>query len=108
MAKKSKKNIKMKSYDLFLKKELQDPEQASLYLSAAAEDNSAEGFLVALRNVAQAHGGLGVLSKITSLNLQNMYKMFSEDGNPTVSSLIAVLNAIGINLSFSPQERKLA
>lgn len=39
-------------------------------------------FLMALRNVADAHGGIGVLSDITTLNRQNLYRMLSEDGNP--------------------------
>jgi DNA-binding phage protein len=32
--------------------------------------------------------------------------MFSERGNPTVSSLLTVLNALGIEISFAPQEKK--
>ena len=108
MAKKTRKHLKARSYDAFLKKQLKDPELAAEYLSAAIQDGSLEGFLVALKNVAESHGGIGVLARITSLNRQSMYKMFSERGNPTVSSLITVLDALGIELSFTPQERKAA
>ena len=52
-----------KDYDTFLLEELQDPETAAAYLSAAIEDDSVEEFLIALRNVAEAH--VGVLSAIT-------------------------------------------
>ena len=107
MAQKKRKN-RTKSYDAFLQEQLCDPELAAEYLSAAVQDGTLEGFLVALKNVAEAHGGIGVLSKVTHLNRQSMYKMFSENGNPTVSSLLTVLDALGIDLSFAPQERKAA
>lgn len=91
-----------KSYDEFLHQELRDPEMAAEYLSAALEEGSVTQFLVALRNVAEAHGGVGVLSNITELNRQSMYKMLSERGNPTLSSLLAILHAIGIDVTFRP------
>lgn len=97
---------KSKSYSAFLKKELQDPELAADYLSAAIQDGDLDGFLLALRGVADAHGGIGAISKLTRLNRQSMYKMFSEDGNPTVSSLLSILDVLGISISFSPQEKK--
>ncbi len=91
-----------KSYDEFLKRELQDPEMAAEYLSAAIEEGSMAQFLLALRTVAEAHGGVGVLSEITELNRQSMYKMLSDHGNPTLSSLLAILHAIGIDVTFRP------
>ena len=97
-----------KNYDDFLKKELQDAEVAAEYLTAALEGGSLEEFLVALRNVAQARGGLGELSEVTKLNRQSLYKMLSENGNPTLGSLLPLLKAIGIRLSFTPSQKKAA
>ena len=91
-----------KSYDEFLHKELREPEMAAEYLSAALEEGSVTQFLLALRNVAEAHGGVGVLSNITELNRQSLYKTMSERGNPTLSSLLAILHAIGIDVTFRP------
>ena len=91
MPKPKKRRIKSKRFDVFLKKQLKDPDMAAEYLTAAIEDGGLEVFLVALKNVAEAHGGIGVLSGITKLNRQSMYKMFSEKGNPTLSSLLTVL-----------------
>ncbi len=91
-----------KSYDEFLHKELQEPEMAAEYLSAALEEGSVAQFLLALRNVAEAHGGIGVLSNITELNRQSLYKTMSDRGNPTLSSLLAILRAIGIDVTFRP------
>ena len=97
-----------KNYDNFLLEQLQNPEIAAEYLSAAIEDGAANEFLLALRNVAEAHGGVGTLANITDLNRQSMYKMLSEDGNPTLISLIAVLRAIGINIKFTSSEKEAA
>ena len=108
MIKRKSKRLKSRSYDAFLKGELKDSEFAAEYLSAAIQDESMEGFLAALKNVAEAHGGIGILSRVAKLNRQSMYKMFSEKGNPTFSSLVAVLGAIGLDLSFKPQERRAA
>ena len=97
-----------KDYDTFLLEELRDPETAAAYLSAAIEDGEVDEFLIALRNVAEAHGGLGVLSAITKLNRQSMYKMLSEDGNPRLASLLSILRAIGISVTFTTSEKDAA
>ncbi len=97
-----------KNYDNFLKKELEDTGVAAEYLSAALEGGSLDEFLVALRNVAQAHGGIGELASLTRLNRQSMYKMLSEYGNPTLGSLIPLLKAIGIRLTFASRQNKKA
>ncbi|NJN22166.1 MAG: putative addiction module antidote protein [Leptolyngbya sp. RL_3_1] len=96
------------NYDDFLWEELQDAEVAAEYLSASIDHGSMDEFLVALRNVANAHGGIGVLSEITALNRQSMYKMLSEEGNPTLISLMAVLKAIGLTLTVKPIESDAA
>ncbi len=97
-----------KNYDEFLKKELQDTEVAAEYLNAALESGSLDEFLVALRNVAQAHGGMGELSAITKLNRQSLYKMLSQNGNPTLGSLLPLLKAMGIRLTFASSSQKKA
>lgn len=91
-----------KSYDELLQRELRDPEVAAEYLSSSLESGSVDQFLLALRNVADAHGGIGVISEITDLNRQSMYKMMSERGNPTLASLRAILRALGIDITFRP------
>jgi len=89
-----------KSYDDFLIDELRDPELAAGYLSEALRGGSMEVFLIALRNVAEARGGLGALAEETALNRQNLYRMLSENGNPTLANLMALLAALGIDIEF--------
>ena len=90
------------SYDAFLLEELRDPELAAEYLTAAIEDGSTELFLIALRNVAEANGGVGAIAEATRLNRQSLYRTLSHEGNPTLSSLLPVLRAVELNLSFTP------
>ena len=97
-----------KDYDKFLHKQLQDKTIAAEYLNAAFESGTMNELLVAIRNVAQAHGGIGELAAATKLNRQSLYKMLSENGNPTLGSLLALLKAVGINLNFSPAHKKAA
>lgn len=91
-----------KSYDAFLYEQLRDPELAAEYLTAAAEEDSPELFLIALRNVAEAHGGISAIADATSLNRQTMYRTLSNEGNPTLSTLMTILRAMGLNLAFTP------
>ena len=91
-----------KSYDEFLLDQLRDPEVAAEYLTAALEDDAPGLFLVALRNVAEAHGGIAALADATQLNRQSMYRTLSSEGNPTFATLLTILRAVGMNLSFTP------
>ena len=78
---------------------LKDPREASAYLNAALEEKDSRLFLVALRNVAEAFGGLLRVSKRARLNRENLYRMLSKRGNPEISSLEAVLEAVGLRLA---------
>jgi probable addiction module antidote protein len=89
-------------YEQGLKEDLADPEEAAAYLNAALEDGSQDVFLLALRDVANARG-LTHLARETSLNRENMYRILSEKGNPQLSSLTALLDALGLKLAVEPK-----
>lgn len=82
---------------------LHDLEDAKAYLSVALEeydkDGDAEAFLLALRDVVEAQGGIAKLAETTHLNRQNLYKALSEEGNPRLSTIGAILHALGLRLS---------
>lgn len=91
-----------KSYDSFLVEQLRDPELAAEYLSAAVEDGSLEQLLIALRAVVEAHGGVGAVAEKSHLSRQAMYKTLAAGGNPTLSTLLSIVTAVDLNLSFAP------
>ena len=90
------------NYEEGLLQDLKDPEEAAAYLSVALEEDSQEAFLLALRDVAAAHG-LAQLARETSLNRENLYRMLSQKGNPQLLSLTLLLDALGLRLSVQPK-----
>jgi probable addiction module antidote protein len=91
--------IKTESYRETLLESLQDPEHAAQYLNACLEDEDARVFLLALRDVAEARGGMRALSRDAHLNRESLYRMLSKSGNPSLGSLASVLNACGLRLA---------
>lgn len=90
------------SYEEGLKEDLRNPEEAAAYLNAALEEEAQEIFLLALRDVANAHG-ITQIARETSLNRENLYRILSESGNPQLSSLKRLLNALGLKLAVEPE-----
>ena len=90
-------------YKESLLEDLKDPSEAAEYLSAALEDGSPDVFLLALRDVAEAHG-MKRLADGAQLNRESMYRMLSDQGNPQLSSLTAVLHQLGLRLAVQVGE----
>jgi len=90
-------------YKESLLEDLKDPNEAAEYLTAALEDGSLDVFLLALRDVAEAHG-MKQLAEGAQLNRESMYRMLSNQGNPQLSSLTAVLHQLGLRLTVAANE----
>jgi len=78
------------------------------YLKAALEelgdpDNRAAG-LLALRDVAEACGGLATIAAQAGISREALYRSLSPKGNPTLKTLLAVLKAVGMRLSVEPEK----
>lgn len=62
-------------------------------------------FLIALKDVTDARGnGVANIAKKTNLNRVSLYRTLSEKGNPRLSSLCLILEAIGMHLSITPAD----
>ena len=87
-------------------KSLADQDEAAAYLQAAFDEyqdtGSSEAFLLALKNVAEAKGGLTSLSKKTHLNRQSLYRTLSSKGNPRLQTLGLLFKALGFHISIKP------
>ena len=94
---------KTADYDLGLKEDLTDPDEAAAYLNAALEDSAQGVFLLALRDVANARG-LTRLAREASLNRENLYRILSGEGNPQLSSLKALLDSMGLKLAVESKQ----
>ena len=65
---------KAKNYKEHLLKQLQNPKEAAAYLNAALQDDDPHVFLLALRDIAEAKGGMSWLSDESDLNRENLYR----------------------------------
>jgi probable addiction module antidote protein len=83
---------------------LSDPEYAKEYLRVALEDsrkqNDRQLFLLALRDVVEAQGGIPELSEKIHMPKRSLYKAISENGNPRFNTLERILDSLGLQLSI--------
>jgi probable addiction module antidote protein len=90
------------SYQNYLLKSLEDPEEAAGYLNAALEGGDIDVFLLALQNVVKARGGVARLAEKTHKSRTSLYKALSVEGNPYLKNTKEILSAIGMHLSVVP------
>ena len=69
--------------------------EAAHYLTACLEEGD-EVFLHSPRNIVDAHGGMAHLAEATGLNRETLYRTLSENGNPRLSSLGLIVEALGL------------
>lgn len=77
------------------------------YLKVAMETlddpDGRAGGLLALRAVAEAYGGLGMVAAEAGISRESLYRALSPKGNPTLKTLVAVLKTVGLRLSVEPE-----
>ena len=96
---------KLLDYQEELQKELQDPELAIAYLNETLKDEDPRLFLHALKNVLEAQSkDIATLAQKADLNREHLYRMLSLKGNPRLTSIVSVLNALGWELAVQPSE----
>ena len=82
----------------------EDPHFADEYLTeslnALDEPGGQEAFLQALRHIAEAQG-MAAVAQRAGLPRESLYKSLSGKGNPTLKTLLAVLNAAGLRLAIT-------
>lgn len=77
---------------------LETDEDICYYLEAALEGNDPKHIASALGDVARSKGMTRIARK-TGLGRQALYAALSENGNPTLETLIAVLNSLGLEVT---------
>lgn len=93
-------------YEMMMKF-LRDRRAASEYLNAAIEEGDSV-FLQALREVADANGlPMSQIAADANMSRENLYKMLSEQGNPTLQSLTNVTRVLGLKMKFEPSEAEI-
>ena len=55
--------------------------------------------LIALRQIAEARGGIAKVAKAAGVERESLYRALSPRGNPRFSTLVAVTKAMGLTLT---------
>ena len=91
-----------KPWNDFLTAQLAQSEAFAVeYLNAALEEDDPAFLLKALRQVAEARGGVGELAQKTGLKQASLARMLSANGNPTMVSFHEILDALGLQMQFT-------
>ena len=93
---------RMAEYQRDLIEALKNPVEAAAYLNAAIEEGDEAAFLLALRNIAAAHGVKAVAEK-ANMNRVSVYRALSQNGNPGIKTLFALLGCVGLRLAVEPK-----
>ncbi len=83
-----------------LSRQLKDHKKAAAYLNKALQESDLRAFLLALRHVAEAQGGMSKLAEKSELNRENLYRTLSRKGNPRFFNLLAVLKTFDLKLTI--------
>lgn len=95
-----------KNYQEWLIEKLKDHDQAVAYLNEAFEEcfngdeESIKLFMLALRNVAEAQGGISNLAKKTHIRREQIYHTLSSEGNPEFKTFMALIRGLKLVPKF--------
>lgn len=80
---------------------LVDDAEIATFMADAFESGDAGYIAKALGMVARAKGMTQIASQ-TGLSREQLYRSFSEAGNPTLKTTLSVMKALGIDLTAKP------
>ncbi|MNQ20431.1 hypothetical protein D3C85_335200 [compost metagenome] len=79
-----------------------DPALAVDLINSVLDDGDQAELLIALRQLTLAFGGVQTVAAQAHLNPTQLYRTLSPTGNPALSSLTAILKAMGLRLAVQP------
>jgi probable addiction module antidote protein len=82
---------------------LVDDNEIAYFMSDAFATGDA-GYVAKCLGVVARAKGMAQIASDTGLSREQLYRSFSENGNPTLKSTLAVMKALGIELSARAQE----
>lgn len=77
------------------------------YLEAALDENDPALIVAVLGDIARAKG-MTQIAKKTGLGRESLYKALSAQGNPEFSTIVKVINALGLQLQVRSGKTKKA
>ncbi|MCY3723836.1 MAG: transcriptional regulator [Candidatus Poribacteria bacterium] len=90
----------------YLIERLTNPEKARSYLNVSLEEYQVDGdlpfFLIGLRNVVEAQGGVPTLAKRMGIIPEELSEILSGEVAPRFDMFISILTTLGYQLSIVP------
>lgn len=97
---------KYRNYKEALIAKLKDPEYAAAYLNACLEEsfesNDMGIFQLAVRDVVEAHGGMGEVASKMQVSRESFYRSLSAKGTARFATLVHAIKACDLELAFLP------
>ncbi len=81
---------------------LTNKEAIAVFIADAFETGDPAYIAHALGVVARSKG-MSELARETGLSREQLYRSFSEDGNPTLKTMLAVMKALGLDMTAKAQ-----
>ena len=88
-------------YDYDPAESLDSPESIAIFMADAFETGDAAYIAKALGVVARAKG-MSEIARETGLSREQLYRSFSDKGNPTLKTTLTVMRAIGVDMTAKP------
>lgn len=94
------------TFKSYLVEQLRDPMEAKIFLEGAIEtygkDSDIEVFMISLRYLAEAQGGIPKLAERTQLNRQNLYKILTGKTVPRLDTTLSIIKGLEFRLTPEP------
>ena len=103
---KAKAKSKNLEFGTLVKKELKKPKFAAEYLNEHMSyngDMKQELLIQVFMNVIEAHGISKVANK-TDIARRTIYSSFKNKGNPTLATLLSLMDELGVKIKFEPKK----
>ena len=85
---------------------LDSEEMIEAYLADAFEEGDASGIAAAIGNVARVRS-MSALAEQAGLSREALYRSLSAEGNPAFSTIVKVMDALGMQLSVRSKKRSV-
>lgn len=94
---------KYQKFKNYLIDQLKDAQEAINFFNTAIqeyeEDRDIQAFMLALRYLAEARGGITKLSQKSHLSRQNLYKILTGKTAPRLDTALSIISGLGLYLS---------
>jgi probable addiction module antidote protein len=92
----------METYDWDMADDIETKEDVYFYLEEALKENNLETLYEVIGAIARSKGMAGIAKEL-GLNRESLYVSLSQDGNPSFSTVIKVLDILGYRMQIMPK-----